>query len=126
MHGMDELVSTPAQDIQENSCAVGQAQTYMYMFLLFECTGYSLGKTIQLLNMIGHSSLDLKDFCFTCSNVSGYHSAERGNYDIETRNPLREETKQLSFIKWIAIILVRNVFFETAHTFATIDDDIWN
>lgn len=98
---------------------------FVSVFLLLHCTGFSFEKAILTLNMIGDSGLTLRDVRFVCSNILGYSPIGRGNCGLEAWISPRDETQQRSDFERIAFVVLRKVFFETAHIFANLDEDLF-
>lgn len=112
------------QKSDEKTFQLPDMYRFISVFLIYRCTNYSFEKTIQMLNIIGHSGLRLKVVRFIISNILGYSPVGRGNCALETWNALKDETQQLSDFERIEFDVVRNVFFGTAQIFAILDDDI--
>ena len=95
---------------------------YVAVLLLFQLTGINFEKTITLLQDLNYAPPFLDRMLLISMNIQGFSPTSMSDMSWIAQ---RDMTQQLDAFERVCFRMTCNVFVNPAHTFATLDDDLY-
>ena len=98
---------------------------YLAVLLFSHCTGFSFGKTMEILSDCGCSPLAPGRIRFISSHILAFSATDRGQGGSKSWNSQRDKTPFLTQFEHTAFRVSCKLFLSPNHTFGTLDDDLY-